>query len=119
VLDRGKRGSAAWPFVGVEAQLLDVLAHLIARAGTWRFLRGPVVAPDRIEDTRAPAPASERDLRTTELELVGVDERSASFELAAIGNDNVAGLCAHEIGRVFVAHRDDELDKLEAGDPDR
>jgi hypothetical protein len=129
-------GEAAWPFVGVEAQLLDALAHLIARAGTWRFVRGPVVAPDRgaypdrwdetrdalgrvlartvwhahldlevrIEDTRVPAVASERDLRTTELELVSVDERSASFELAAIGNDNVAGLCAHEIGRVFVAH---------------
>jgi hypothetical protein len=121
--------------VGAEAQLLDDLAHLIARGGAWRFLRGPVVAPDRgaypdpwdetreavgrvlartawhahldlevrIEDLRVPAPASDRDLRGTELELVGVDERGASFALAAIGNDDIPGLCAHEIGRVFVA----------------
>jgi len=142
-------GEPAWPLAGVEAQLLDDLAHLIARGGAWRFLRGPVVAPDRraypdrwdetrdavgrvlartvwhahldlevrIEDTRAPAPASERDLRTTELELVDVDERGASFALAAIGNDDVPGLCAHEIGRVFVAHLERSGPPFRTGDP--
>jgi hypothetical protein len=135
----GAGEGAVWPLAGVEAQLLDALAHLIARGGAWRFLHGPVLAPDedaypdpwdqsrdalgrvlartlwharldlevRLEDVRAPGRASDRDLRTTRLELVSVDDRGASFTVSEIGNDDVAGLCAHRIGRVLVARLED------------
>lgn len=100
------------------------------KAGTWRFLHGPVVAagrrdyPDRWEPSgRGVARALARtlwhahldldvtleDIRVrrgaskTILKLDRIDDARAVFQLVELGNDNVAGILATEVGRAFVA----------------
>jgi hypothetical protein len=56
-----------------------------------------------LHDVREPAFASRDRLRDTSIELADVDDRRATFALSAIGNDDVAGACCHEVGRALVA----------------
>src|SRR4029077_13638635 len=55
-----------------------------------------------LEDARAPGAQREGLLRNTLLQLVHVDGHAARFALHHIGNDDVAGIAAHEVGRAFV-----------------
>jgi len=111
--------------------LLDVLAELVARSGPAPLLLAPVEpGPEAFPDAWAPnasgvtlllrrlawhagvdreikvqselagAPPDERK-PMTRVELVEVGPRSASFVLHYVGDDDVAGALAHEIG---VAH---------------
>lgn len=120
----------SWPLDPEHVRLVHELGVIIAKAGTWRFLHGPIVAagrrdyPDRWEPSgRGVARALARTLwhahldldvtledvrsrqsaRKTSLQLVRIDHARAVFRLAAIGNDNVAGILATEVGRAFVA----------------
>ena len=56
----------------------------------------------RVRDVRKPAVRSFKLLRETKIALTGVDRRGADLEIAALGNDEVAGLVSHEVGRAFV-----------------
>jgi hypothetical protein len=55
-----------------------------------------------LEDVRRPGAQREALLRNTLLQLARVDDRGACFALQHIGNDDVAGIAAHEVGRAFV-----------------
>lgn len=55
-----------------------------------------------LEDVRTPGAQREALLRNTLLRLARVDDRGACFVLQHIGNDDVAGIAAHEVGRAFV-----------------
>jgi hypothetical protein len=55
-----------------------------------------------VVDDRAPGRDSSK-LRTTKLALARVDERELDFTLTSIGNDDVAGIVAHQIGRAYAA----------------
>jgi len=55
-----------------------------------------------LEDARAPGAQKEGLLRNTMLQLAHIDGQSARFVLQHIGNDDVAGIAAHEVGRAFV-----------------
>ncbi len=57
-----------------------------------------------IEDTREPAARDGKRLRKTVIELVDVDDKQIKLAVSAIGNDDVAGLVSHEIGRAYVAY---------------
>jgi len=121
--------------------LLDVLAELVARGGAAPLLLPPVAPgdaafPDRwaptrpgvalllrrlawhaglereieIEDRRAGAKQTERKPATS-VELIEVREKLALFVLHYIGEDDVVGTLAHEIGVAYAAlHRPDEAD---------
>lgn len=56
-----------------------------------------------IEDHRQPAPIDHTRLRKTTLELVQANETSARIAITEIGNDDIAGIFATEVGRMFVA----------------
>lgn len=55
-----------------------------------------------LEDTRIPGAQKDGLLRNTLLQLAHVDSNAARFNLHHIGNDDVAGIAAHEVGRAFV-----------------
>jgi hypothetical protein len=61
-----------------------------------------LAVPTTIEDVRAPAARNARRLYDTALAVTRVTASSIELELAAIGNDDIAGRVAHEIGRAFV-----------------
>jgi hypothetical protein len=124
-----------WPLSAEQQRLVVQLAELIAAAGAWRFVYGPVVAasqrdypdpwePSRagvarvlartlwhahldvaatLEDLRGPQWNDRRHLKRTYLELVAASHGKLAFAVSAIGNDNVAGTVAHEVGRAFVS----------------
>lgn len=54
-----------------------------------------------VEDVRAPRQRSKL-LRSTGLELARIDGAAAVLELSSLGNDDVAGIVAHEVGRMCV-----------------
>jgi hypothetical protein len=56
-----------------------------------------------LEDLRGPKWEDRKRLRRTYLELVGASPGKLAFAVSAIGNDNVAGTVAHEVGRAFVS----------------
>ncbi|HET7500036.1 MAG TPA: hypothetical protein VFK02_03510 [Kofleriaceae bacterium] len=56
-----------------------------------------------LEDARAPGMQKDGLLRNTLLQLTDGDGHAARFVLHHIGNDDVAGIAAHEVGRAFVA----------------
>jgi len=61
-----------------------------------------------LEDVRQPGEKIGGRLRKTNVELVRVDATRAELALSAVGNDDVAGILATEVGRAFVgqlAHR--------------
>lgn len=55
-----------------------------------------------LEDIRAAGAQEAGLLRNTLLQLARVDAQGARFELNHVGNDDVAGIAAHEVGRAFV-----------------
>jgi hypothetical protein len=55
-----------------------------------------------IEDVRSGEPEGDM-LRRSVIEWLGNEDGAAVFHLEQIGNDDVAGLLVHEIGRAFVA----------------
>ena len=124
-------GEPEAPDLATRDQLLAVLADLIARGGAAPFLLTPVAPGTNmfpepraatksglhlvlrrlaahagfertitIDDQRHGAPPTERK-PATRLELVAVKKTEATFTLGFIGNDDVTGTLAHEIG---VAH---------------
>jgi hypothetical protein len=129
------------PDAATREHLLGVLAELVARGGSAALLLAPVVPgdaafPDRwaptkagvalllrrlawhaglerdidIEDRRAGAPQTERKPATS-VEVIEVRDKTALFVLRYIGEDDVAGTLAHEIGIAYAAlHRPGEVD---------
>jgi hypothetical protein len=55
-----------------------------------------------LEDVRRPGAQRSGLLRNTLLQLARIDDRGVRFALQHIGNDDVAGIAAHEVGRAFV-----------------
>jgi hypothetical protein len=55
-----------------------------------------------LEDARAPGAPDRSYLRHTKLELLRADDARIELIFTAIGNDDVAGVVAHEIGRAYV-----------------
>src|SRR5262245_43815595 len=55
-----------------------------------------------LEDHRPRAAPTHQMLATSSIELVAAGEGRAVFQIEAIGNDDVAGLLAHQIGAVFL-----------------
>ena len=145
------------PDPATRERLLGVLADLISRTGAERFLAAPVVPgtqmfPDPwaksksgvalllrrlsahagfdravvIDDRRHGAPPTERK-PATRVELVSVDKTAATFAMGFIGNDDVVGTLAHEIGVAYAVinrsakglpYRIQEADVLEPGEDD-
>jgi hypothetical protein len=56
-----------------------------------------------LEDLRGPQWEDRKRLKRTYLELVSASHGKLAFAVSAIGNDNVAGTVAHEVGRAFVS----------------
>ena len=136
------------PDLETREQLLDVLAELVARGGCERLLRPPVepgeeAFPDRwapscagaarllrrlgahagldrqivIDDVRAGQPVTERR-PATRLELVELRPGTARYALGFIGEDDVVGTFAHEVGVSFaVLHRPDRADPYRTAEP--
>jgi hypothetical protein len=101
-----KPGSAAFPEPwkptrgGVEALLRRLLWH----AGG---LGGRTVA---ITDERMGAPPTEHKAQTR-VELTEVREKELAFRVVFVGEDDIVGTLAHEIGVAYAAlHRPDEAD---------
>ena len=124
-----------WPLRPTQQKLVAELAQLVAAAGAWRLMEGPVVSasqrdypdrwePDRagvarviartlwhahmdakatLEDLRGPKWADRSRLQRTYLELAAASPGKLTFAVSKIGNDNVAGTVAHEVGRAFVS----------------
>jgi hypothetical protein len=128
--------------------LLGVLAELIAKGGAERFLMPPVApgadafpepwAPTRAgiqlllrrlmwhagldrgvdldDELLAKAPPTERK-PATRVEALDVSAK-ARFALYFVGDDDVVGTLAHEVGTVFAAlHRPDVADPYRTADP--
>ena len=74
------------------------VARIIART-LWHAHIG---ATATLEDLRGPKWADRKRLQRTYLELVSATPGKLAFAVSAIGNDNVAGTVAHEVGRAFV-----------------
>lgn len=75
------------------------LGRLVARTLWHAHVDAKVV----LEDIRSPTAPERRYLRETKLELVRVEPGHLELAVSSIGNDNVAGIVAHEIGRACVA----------------
>jgi hypothetical protein len=131
----------ALPDHATREHLLDVLGEFVARGGAGALLRPPVApgdaafpdpwAPTRagvtlllrrlawhadldreieVEDQHAGAPPTERK-PSTRVELVEVRRKTAAFVLHFVGEDDVVGTLAHEIGVAFaVLHPPDGAD---------
>jgi len=56
-----------------------------------------------VEDARGPALAETKPFRDTWLEWLETVDGRAAFQLERFGDDDVAGTCAHVVGRAFVA----------------
>jgi hypothetical protein len=80
------------------AETRDGVAQVVARTLWPAYL----AIDASVEDARTPAARSRARLRTTRLELTRVDATGATFTMAAIGNDDVAGAVSHEVGRAFL-----------------
>jgi hypothetical protein len=75
------------------------VARVLARTLWHAYLDIDVV----LDDTRQPAARDRTRLRETHVELTHIDDKRAELTLSSIGNDDVAGLVSHEVGRLFVA----------------
>jgi len=75
------------------------LAKVIARSLWHAHLDVPVT----LDDGRTPSGRNHRYLRQTKLHLVRADDAGVELTVTSIGNDDVAGIVAHEIGRAYVA----------------
>ena len=56
-----------------------------------------------LEDARAPASPTLKRLRRSHVELVEARPGNVHFHITAIGNDDVAGMLSHEVGRAFLS----------------
>lgn len=75
------------------------LGRVIARTLWHAHVDAEVV----LEDIRVPAERGRQYLRQTKLELVRADKGHIEIAVSSIGNDYVAGIVAHELGRACVA----------------
>ncbi|HSD87988.1 MAG TPA: hypothetical protein VLB44_10760, partial [Kofleriaceae bacterium] len=75
------------------------LGRVIARTLWHAHVDSEVV----LEDIRTPTERKRRHLRETKLELVRADKGHIELAVSSIGNDDVAGIVAHELGRACVA----------------
>lgn len=128
-----RRGPMSWPLSADRSELVDELIAVLRRDGGARFVTAPVVCadardfPGRWTPTVAGASALLRllcwhahldvevgveDARTgrprkrevhTRVELVDASDGRATFRIDAVGNDDVAGLLALQVGRAYVA----------------
>ena len=135
------------PDAETREQLLSVLAQFIAKAGAAPLLLPPIEPGDAafpepwaprksgvalllrrlawhagldrqidVEDRLAGAPPTERKPATA-VELIEVRKRTALFVLRFIGEDDVAGTLAHEIGIAWaMLHRPDGDDPYRTGE---
>ena len=55
-----------------------------------------------LEDVRAPAQARQPMLTSSAIDLLEVRDERVTFQVAAIGNDDVAGLASHLVGAAFL-----------------
>lgn len=126
-------GEARWPLTREQQELLVMLASMIRRFGSERFLDAKLVRADKkdfpdkwegnlqsmhqvlyrlcwhayidpeivVEDFR-PVRDGTGLLRKSEIEIASCTAGVATFHLTSIGNDDVAGMCAHKIGEVFL-----------------
>jgi hypothetical protein len=102
--------------------------QLLLRRLAWHASAVPGVGVDRavgaknereivVEDKTAGAPPTERK-PATRCELVEVHKDKAVFALGFVGNDDVVGTLAHEIGMIYaVTHRPDEPDPYRTAEP--
>lgn len=102
--------------------------QLLLRRLAWHASAVPGVGIDRAVTASAPrtievidrtvgAPPTERK-PATRCELLEVDKDKAVFELGFVGNDDVVGTLAHEIGMLYaVTHRPDEPDPYRTAEP--
>lgn len=123
----------SWPLSADRGELVDELAAVLRRDGGARFVTAPVVRADArdfpgrwaptvagagallrllcwhghldvevaVEDGRTGRPRKRE--ADTRVELVGVSDGRATFRVEAVGNDDVAGLLALQVGRAYVA----------------
>ena len=113
-------GGAAFPepWAPTRSGVMLLLRRLMWHAGLDREVE--------LEDRRAGAPPTERK-PATRLELIEVHRRHARFALGFVGEDDVVGTLAHEVGLVHaVLHRPDDADPYRSAeapvlavDPDR
>jgi len=138
----------AAPDAESREQLLGVLADFIAHTGAAPFLLPPVApgakafpepwAPTRagvqlllrrllwhadmdrdveIDDRRAGAPPTERK-PATRVELIEVHGSKAVFALGFVGDDDVVGTLAHEVGTIHAAtHRPEDPEPYRTAEP--
>ena len=78
------------------------VARALSRTAWHARLDGEVV----LADLREPGPGVHARLRKTAIELARADTSRSVFDLVSIGNDDVAGLLATEVGRAYVARLD-------------
>jgi hypothetical protein len=93
------------------------LGQVIARTLWHAHVDAEVV----LEDVRGPAERRYQHLRETKLELVRADRGHVEIAVMSIGNDYVAGIVAHEVGRACVgllAEGDAPFRSTEHGLPD-
>jgi hypothetical protein len=93
------------------------LGRVIARTLWHAHVDAEVV----LDDIRGPAERQYRHLRETKLELVRADKGHIELAVSSIGNDYVAGIVAHEIGRAgigLLAAGDAPFRSTEHGIPD-
>lgn len=136
------------PDAETREHLLSVLADFIARSGAAPFLLPPVApgaesfpepwAPSKggvalllrrllvhagierdveIDDRRHGAPPTERK-PATRCELIEIRGTKALFELGFVGEDDIVGTLAHEVGTLHAAtHRPEEPDPYRTAEP--
>lgn len=132
ILDVPMAGEATWPLTRAQHELLAMLATMIGKFGRERFLEAPVVRadardfPDKwtptlqavhqlayrlcwhahiepaivVEDHR-PLHDDRGLLRDSSIDVTA-QAGTITLAVQAIGNDDVAGLLAHAIGRAFL-----------------
>jgi hypothetical protein len=78
----------------------------VARALGRTLWHAHVGVDATLEDARAPASPTRKQLRRSHVELAEVQPGRVRFHITSIGNDDVAGMLAHEVGRAYLAQLD-------------
>ncbi len=78
---------------------MTAMHRLLYRVAWHAFLDVEIVA----NDIRAARPPERRMLKKSEVELLSAVPGTATFDVAQLGNDDVAGRAAHAIGDAFLA----------------
>ncbi|HET9625340.1 MAG TPA: hypothetical protein VFP84_28425 [Kofleriaceae bacterium] len=104
-------GGGAWRFLFAPVVAADARSY----PGAWDESRAAIArvigrtlwhahlpVEAEVHDVRKPAMRSFKLLRETKVALTRVDRRSVALEISALGNDDVAGIVSHEVGRAFV-----------------